>query len=89
MQITGNNLFAKPEKCYFKKDRIEYLGMFISHGHIEMDPAKLAGVKEWPKPKKIKEVQAFLGFANFYQRFIKDFAKHAKLLTTLTKKDQP
>jgi hypothetical protein len=88
-RLRENNLFAKPEKCYFEKDRIEYLGMFIFHGHIEMDPAKLASVKEWPKPKKVKEVQAFLGFANFYRRFIKDFAKHAKPLTTLTKKDQP
>jgi hypothetical protein len=86
-RLRENDLFAKPEKCYFEKDRIEYLGMFIFHGHIEMDPAKLAGVKEWPKPKRVKEVQAFLGFANFYWRFIKDFAKHTKPLTILTKKD--
>ena len=87
-RLQDNDLFAKPEKCFFEKDSIEYLGMIISHGHIKMDPTKLAGVTEWPAPTKVKQVQAFLGFANFYRRFIKDFAKHAKPLTTLTKKDQ-
>lgn len=87
-RLRENDLFAKPEKCFFEKDRIEYLGMIISHGHVEMDPAKVAGVTEWPRPTKVKQVQAFLGFANFYRRFIKDFAKIAKPLTILTKKDQ-
>lgn len=54
-----------------------------------MDPSKLDGVTEWPRPQKVKQVQAFLGFANFYWRFIKDFAKHAKPLTILTQKEQP
>src|ERR1700712_2151486 len=88
-RLRENDLYAKPEKCFFYQDRIEYLGMIISHGHIEMDPAKVAGVMDWPQPKKLKEVQAFLGFANFYRRFIQDFAKHAKPLTILTKNDQP
>lgn len=54
-----------------------------------MDSKKVSEVREWPRPIKVKQAQAFLGFANFYQRFIKDFAKHAKSLTILTKKDQP
>jgi hypothetical protein len=65
-RLQDNNLFAKPEKCFFLKDWTEYLGMIISHGHIEMDPAKLSGVTNWPRPEKVKQVQAFLGFANFY-----------------------
>ena len=88
-RLQENDLYAKPEKCLFEKDRIEYLGMIISHGHIEMDPSKLSGVTDWPRPKKVKEVQAFLGFANFYRRFIQDFAEHAKPLTELTRKNQP
>ena len=62
--------------------------MIISKGHAAMDPKKLAGVQEWPVPTKVKHVQAFLGLTNFYRRFIKDFAKIAKPLTNLTKKDQ-
>lgn len=54
-----------------------------------MDSKKVSEVREWPRPIKVKQVQAFLDFANFYQRFIKDFAKHAKSFTILTKKDQP
>jgi hypothetical protein len=87
--LQDNDLFAKPEKCFFLKDQIEYLGMIISHRHIEIDLAKLSGVIKWPRPEKVKQVQVFLGFANFYRIFIQDFAKLAKLLTILTKKDQP
>ncbi|KAJ3518444.1 hypothetical protein NM688_g9438 [Phlebia brevispora] len=88
-RLRDNDLYAKAEKCFFEKDSIDYLGMIISKGHVEMDKKKVAGVLEWPVPAKVKQVQAFLGFANFYRRFIQDFAKIAKPLTTLTKKDQP
>jgi hypothetical protein len=54
-----------------------------------MDLSKVSGVKDWPVPTKVKHVQAFLGLANFYHRFIKDFAKIVRLLTILTCKDQP
>ncbi|CDO69613.1 hypothetical protein BN946_scf184851.g1 [Trametes cinnabarina] len=73
-RLRDKDLFAKPEKCLFEQSSIEYLGMIISKGKVSMD---------------LKKVQAFLGFANFYRRFIKDFAKYAKPLTSLTKKDQP
>ncbi len=88
-RLQDNDLYAKAEKCFFEKDSIEYLGMIISKGHVAMDPKKVSGVLEWPVPVKVKQVQAFLGFANFYRRFIKDFAKIAKPLTHLTKKDIP
>src|ERR1700677_990707 len=53
-----------------------------------MDLKKVEGVQNWPCPKKVKEVQAFLGFANFYCHFVKDFAKIATPLNHLTRKDQ-
>ena len=53
----------------------------------EMDPMKVASVAEWPELKNKKEVQAFLGFTNFYQKFIQDFFLHALLLFDLTIKD--
>src|SRR5271154_7304771 len=53
-----------------------------------MDLKKVEGVQNWPRPKKVKEVQAFLGFANFYCHFVKDFANIATPLNRLTQKDQ-
>jgi hypothetical protein len=87
-RLEENDLFAKPEKCFFFQKQIEYLGTIISYGTIKMDPAKVAGVRDWPTPVRVKQVQAFLGLANFYRRFIQDFAKYAKPLTILTRKDQ-
>jgi hypothetical protein len=53
---------------------IEYLRLIILEGEIHMDPVKVAGVTEWPTPMTLKEVQSFLGFANFYCRFIEGFS---------------
>jgi len=52
----------KPEKCFFEKPSIEYLGMIISQNKIQMDPTKLSAVLDWPTPKCVKDVQSFLGF---------------------------
>ena len=86
--LADNDLFVNSEKSTFFTDTIEYLGTIVSHGKASMDPAKVQGVTDWPVPMRVKHVQAFLGLANFYRRFIKDFAKHAKPLTILTRKDQ-
>ena len=85
--LSQNNLFLKPEKCVFEQPEVDYLGMIIGHGQIKMDPAKILAIQNWPTPKTVKQVQSFLGFANFYRRFIKNFSKIALPLTTLTKKD--
>ena len=61
--------------------------MIISKNHVEMSSSKVFGVLEWSTFKKVKNVQTFLKFANFYQQFIKDFVKITKLLTYLIKKD--
>ena len=66
---------------------IKYLGVIISENKVQMDKEKLSGVLEWPVLTKVKQVQAFLGFANFYYRFIENFAKMSKPLFDLTKKD--
>ena len=63
--------------------------MIIHPGEVQMDPSKVAAVKDWPTPTTLKEVQAFIGFANFYRRFIKDFSTMAHPLHDLTKKDVP
>ena len=68
---------------------MEYLGMIIRPGEVQMDPGKVAAVKDWPTPTTLKEVQAFIGFFNFYRRFIKDFSTMARPLHDLNKKDIP
>jgi Reverse transcriptase (RNA-dependent DNA polymerase) len=86
-RLRLHRLYLRPEKCKFERTRIEYLGLIVSQGKVEMDPVKVAGVMDWPVPKNRKEVQAFLGFANFYWWFIEGFSHHAQPLFKLTKKD--
>ena len=80
-------LSLKLEKCEFERTSVEYLGVVVSHNSVKMDPAKVAGVLEWPTPSNKKEVQSFLGFINFYRRFIEGFLHIARPLFDLTKAD--
>jgi hypothetical protein len=84
--LQDNNLLVEPEKSHFHVKEVEFLGHVISHNEIRMDPKKIAAVSEWKRPKNLKEVQAFLGFANYYRRFIKGFSGLAIPLTNLNKK---
>ena len=86
--LRDNDLFTRPEKCLFDKTEVEYLGMFINCDGIKMDDAKVKAITEWPAPTNVHGVRSFLGLANFYQRFIKDYAKLTKPLTDLTQKDR-
>src|SRR5260221_7042992 len=81
-------LFLKPEKCKFEQKEVEYLRLVISKDHVTMDPTKVHGVMEWLTPMKVKEVQSFLGFVNFYQKFIHDFSDITHPLYALTHKTQ-
>ncbi|KAL0193294.1 hypothetical protein M9458_011590, partial [Cirrhinus mrigala] len=67
------------------KDRVQFLGYYISPEGIEMDPKKVAAVQDWPTPTTVKELQRFLGFANFYRRFIKGYSQITSVLTSLLK----
>ena len=77
----------RPDKCEFYKKEVKFLGSIITTEGIKMNPEKVKIVTEWPEPKNLKEVQAFLRFANFYRRFIQDYSKVVTLLTTLIKKE--
>jgi hypothetical protein len=79
--LQDANLYLKLEKCEFEKSEIEYLGLIISEGQAAMDPVKVDGVRSWPTPRKLRDVRAFLGFCNFYRRFILGYATIAKPLT--------
>ena len=75
-------------KCEFDANEVKYLGLIINTGGVRMDPAKVAAVTEWPVPRSVNNVQTFLGFANFYRRFILEYSRIIRPLTSLTRKDQ-
>jgi len=87
-RLEENNLFVKPEKCKWKVREVEFLEVIIGPKGVEMQKKKVEGVLNWPAPKNVKEVQKFLGLANYYRRFIKDFARIAALLHVLVRKEQ-
>ena len=86
--LRDNDLFTCPEKCSFDKTEVEYLGMFINRDGIRMDDSKVKAITDWPTPMMVCGVCSFLGLANFYRCFIKDYATLAKPLTDLTQKDK-
>jgi len=86
--LKKNKLFLCLEKCEFYKQWIEYLGLVISENKVSIDLVKVAGVREWPTPENKTDVQAFLGFVNFYWRFIQDFSAKARPLFDLTHSKQ-
>ena len=87
-RIMENDLYLKLKKCEFCKEKIEWLGMVIEEGKITMDPGKLKGIQDWPAPTMVKQVRGFLGFGNFYRRFIRGFSEIAQPLNELLKKDK-
>jgi len=86
-QLEENNLYVKPEKCVWKVRKIGFLGVIIGPNGIEMEKEKVDGVLSWPEPKNAKDIRKFLGLANYYRRFIKDFAQVARPMNILTRKD--
>src|SRR5260221_62509 len=80
--------FLKPEKCKFEQKEVKYLRLVISKDHVAMDPMKVHRVMEWLTPMKVKEVQSFLGFVNFYWKFICNFSDIAHPIYALTCKTQ-
>jgi hypothetical protein len=82
------DLYFKAKKCKFRKPKIKYLGLVVEEEELAMDPTKLKGILDWPAPKTVKEVRSFLGFGNFYRRFVKGFSHLAHPLNDLLKKDK-
>jgi len=87
-RLEENDLYVKPEKCKWKVKEVEFLGVVIGPEGIKMEKEKVKGVLEWPTLKSIKDVQKFLGLANYYHRFIEGFATVARPLHDLVKKDK-
>jgi len=73
-RLKENDLYVKPEKYVWKVRKIGFLGVVIGPNGIEIEEEKVDGVLSWLKPKNVKNIRKFLGLANYYRRFIKDFA---------------
>ena len=84
--LHANGLYARPDKCCFSSDTIEYLGFILTKDGLKMDPSKVQTIQDRPKPRKVKDIQSFLGFANFYRHFILDYSDIVIPLTQLTHK---
>ena len=65
-----HDLFFSLDKCLFHAPEMDYLGVILGRGVTRMDPVKISSIKDWPMPTKVKDVQSFLGFCNFYRIFI-------------------
>uniref|UniRef100_A0A8C6LVF1 Gypsy retrotransposon integrase-like protein 1 n=1 Tax=Nothobranchius furzeri TaxID=105023 RepID=A0A8C6LVF1_NOTFU len=83
-RLLENRLYVKAEKCKFHVPTVKFLGFVIEGGRLRADPEKVQAVTEWPTPTTRKQLQRFLGFANFYRRFIRNFSQVAAPLTQLT-----
>ncbi|KAJ2925531.1 hypothetical protein H1R20_g11563, partial [Candolleomyces eurysporus] len=88
-KLRSNDLFLKPEKCTFETQKIDFLGMIVKPGKLMMDPTKLKGIRDWPVPTNVKQVRSFLGFGNFYRKFIYHYSDLAGPLNDLLKKTNP
>ncbi|RVE68626.1 hypothetical protein OJAV_G00093590 [Oryzias javanicus] len=83
-RLLDNHLYVKAEKSEFHVSTVTFLGFVVSAGAVKMDPAKVSAVRDWPTPDSRKKLQQFLGFANFYRRFIRGFSSIAAPLHALT-----
>ena len=79
-KLSEAGLKLKPSKCEFFKEKIAYLGHIVSKGGIETDPKKIVAVKLWPQPETVTQVRKFLGFTNYYRKFLYRYAQITKPL---------
>ena len=87
-QLEKNDLYVKPEKCVWKVRKVPFLGVVMGEGRVEMEEEKVAGVLKWPTLQGVRDIRKFLGLANYYQCFVKDFSKVALPMNKLTRKDE-
>ena len=83
-KLLDNQLYVKAEKCEFHVSSTSFLGFILGPDQIMMDPAKVSAVADWPTPSSRKKVQQFLGFANFYRKFVRNFSSIAAPMHVLT-----
>ena len=87
-RLASTRLVLQPEKVHFLRKEVAFLGHIVSEKGVEPDPGKIKAVKEFPQPKGVRNIREFLGLTGYYRRFIQDYAKIAKPLHELLKKDK-
>ena len=88
-RLRKAKLKINAEKCYFYIQEAHFLGHIVGTHGVVSDPEKVEKVAKYLIPKCLKEIRSFLGLAGYYRKFIKDYSKKAKSLTSLTQKEQP
>ena len=88
-RLRKHGLFAKAEKCEFHVETTEFLGYILTPNGLQMGKEKVQMIQDWPEPRKVCDMQSFLGFANFYCRFIHGYSDITVPLTQLTRKATP
>jgi hypothetical protein len=79
-RLCLHDLYLKPEKCAFEQCQMEFLGVVLENGTVQMDPAELKGVADWQTPQRITDICAFLGFTGFYHYFVPNYSNIAQPL---------
>lgn len=87
--LKSNNLQLKISKCIFYARQFDYLGHVITEDGIKANPKKIEVIKDYPRPTTVKHIQSFLGLCSYFRRYVRNFSKIAKPLTSLLKKEQP
>lgn len=82
-RLESNNLTLQPDKCEFLRKEVAYLGHIVSEEGLKPNPDKVKVITNFPRPQNVKQIKQFLGLAGYYRRFIENFARISKPLTTL------
>ena len=84
-RLRKSELYGKLSKCSFLQSEVSFLGHRIGAAGLRVSPDKVGAIQRWPIPRSVRDVRSFLGLANFYRRFVRDYSKLAMPLTELTK----
>jgi hypothetical protein len=84
-RLEAHGLYIKLSKCEFDVQRVDFLGYVISTSGVSMEQDRVTTIKDWPTPSSFHDVQVFLGFANFYRRFVEAYSRIVRPLTGLMK----